>query len=202
MDGRGAYPGGPMAASARERMLEAAYACVARYGISKTTVEDVAREAKLSRATVYRHFPGGKDELINDTIRWETNRFFVRLAEAVAGTEGLHDMLVEALLFAHQAIEGHAVLQKILQTEPDLLLPQMSTDSDRVLGFIRAFLLPTIEAEGLPPGIDAAAAADYLSRMVLSFIAAQGRWDLTDRAQVNQLVETELLAGLFPSSSM
>ena len=44
--------------------------------------------------------------------------------------------------------------------------------------------------------MDPAAATDYLSRMVLSFIAAQGRWDLTDRASVRRLVQTELLAGL------
>lgn len=186
----------PAPPTARERILEATYACVARYGISKTTVEDVAREARLSRATVYRHFPGGKDELVAETIRWETNRFFLRLAEAVAGTSGLEDMLVEALLFAHRAIEEHGVLQKILQTEPDLLLPQMSTDSHRVLGFIRAFLLPAVTEHGLPAGVAPEAAADYLSRMVLSFIAAQGRWDLTDRDQVRELVETELLAGL------
>lgn len=185
-----------MTATARERILEATYACVARYGISKTTVEDAAREARLSRATVYRHFPGGKEELISETIRWETNRFFLRLAEAVAGTNGLDEMLVEALMFAHQAIDEHVVLQKILQTEPDLLLPQLSIDSHRVLGFIRTFLLPAVTAHGLPAGTEPAVAADYLSRMVLSFIAAQGRWDLTDRAQVRELVETELLAGL------
>jgi AcrR family transcriptional regulator len=184
------------AATARERILEATYACVARYGISKTTVEDVAREARLSRATVYRHFPGGKDELIAETIRWETNRFFIRLAEAVAGADGLEDMLVEALLFAHRAVEDHGVLQKVLQTEPDLLLPQLSVDSHRVLGFIRAFLLPTVTADAHARGVDPARAADYLSRMVLSFIAAQGRWDLTDREQVRELVQTELLAGL------
>jgi AcrR family transcriptional regulator len=182
--------------TARERIIEASYACVARYGISKTTVEDVAREARLSRATIYRHFPGGKDELIADTIRWETNRFFLRLAGAVEGASGLDEMLVEALLFAHAAIVEHEVLQKILQTEPELLLPRLSTDSGRVLGFIRAFLLPAVEAHGLPAGVDAAAAAEYLSRMVLSFIAAGGRWDLTDRAQVQELVRTELLAGL------
>ncbi|HZQ28623.1 MAG TPA: TetR/AcrR family transcriptional regulator [Acidimicrobiales bacterium] len=185
-----------MAAAARERILEATYACVARYGISKTTVEDAAREARLSRATVYRHFPGGKDELISETIRWETARFFTRLAEAVAGATNLAETLEEALLFAHRAIEEHAVLQKILQTEPELLMPQLSVDSERVLGWIRAFLLPAVTAHGLPPGVDPAAAADYLARMVLSFIAAQGRWDLTDRAQVRQLVRTELLAGL------
>jgi hypothetical protein len=32
--------------------------------------------------------------------------------------------------------------------------------------------------------------------MVMSFIAAAGRWDLTDRDQVRELVRTELLAGM------
>jgi hypothetical protein len=43
----------------RQRILEATYVCVARWGLAKTTVEDAAREAKVSRATVYRTFPGG-----------------------------------------------------------------------------------------------------------------------------------------------
>ena len=43
----------------RERLLQATYACVARWGLAKTTVEDAAREAGVSRATVYRYFPGG-----------------------------------------------------------------------------------------------------------------------------------------------
>jgi AcrR family transcriptional regulator len=185
-----------MAASARERILEAVYACVARYGISKTTVEDVAREARLSRATVYRHFPGGKDELIAETIRWETGRFFIRLADAVVGAEGLAELLEEALIFAHRAIEQHEVLQRVLQTEPDRLLPQMSVDSERVLGWIRTFLRPAVDAHGAAHPDQA---ADYLARMMLSFIAAQGRWDLTDRESVRQLVRTELLAGLPPA---
>ncbi|HEX9969527.1 MAG TPA: hypothetical protein VGB03_05255, partial [Acidimicrobiales bacterium] len=48
----------------------------------------------------------------------------------------------------------------------------------------------------LPPGTTALDAADYVSRMLLSFIGAQGRWDLTDRAQVEELVRTELVGGL------
>ncbi len=43
----------------RERLLQATYDCVARWGLAKTTVEDAAREAGVSRATVYRYFPGG-----------------------------------------------------------------------------------------------------------------------------------------------
>lgn len=185
-----------MTATVRERILEAAYACVARYGMGKTTVEDVAREARVSRATVYRYFPGGKDELLRETISWEVARFFTRLAAAVDGAPDFTELLVEALVFAHRAVEEHDVLQKVLQTEPERLLPQLNVDSDRIRGFIRAFLAPHIPAGAVPPGTTPLEAADYVSRMLLSFIGAQGRWDLTDRDQVRELVRTELLAGL------
>ena len=180
----------------RERVLEAGLACAARYGLSKTTVEDVAREAAVSRATIYRHFPGGRDQLVHDVVAWETGRFFGRLAEAVAGAGDFATLLEEALLFAHRAVEEHEVLQKVLDTEPDRLVPQLTVESHRVLVFIRAFLLPYLEREGLRPGLDPAEAADYVARMLLSFIAGQGAWDLTDRDEVARLVRTELLGGI------
>lgn len=46
-----------MSDDARQRIVVATYACVSRRGIAKTTVEDAAREAGVSRATVYRAFP-------------------------------------------------------------------------------------------------------------------------------------------------
>ena len=49
-----------------------------------------------------------------------------------------------------------------------------------------------VEAPGGPP----AGAADFLARMVLSYIASPGRWDLTDPEQVALLVRSELLAGI------
>jgi len=181
----------------RERVLEATYECVARYGLAKTTVEDVTRVAKVSRASIYRYFPGGRDELMNAVIAWETGRFFGRLAEAVAGAPDFASLLEEALFFAHRAIEEHEVLQKVLQTEPELLLPQLTIESDRVLGFIRQFFVPYLERETLRPGMELQQAADYVSRMLLSFISNQGRWDLSDRTQVAELVRTELIAGIF-----
>jgi AcrR family transcriptional regulator len=180
----------------RERVLEATYECVARYGLAKTTVEDVTRAAKVSRASIYRYFPGGRDELMNAVIAWETGRFFGRLAEAVAGAPDFASLLEEALFFAHRAVEEHEVLQKVLQTEPELLLPQLTIESDRVLGFIRQFLVPYLERETLRPGMELQQAADYVSRMLLSFISNQGRWDLSDRRQVAELVRTELVAGV------
>jgi AcrR family transcriptional regulator len=183
--------------AARTRLLDAAYACIGRYGLGKTTVEDVAREAAMSRATVYRHFPGGRDELLREVIAWETTRFFLRLAEAVAGIHDFADTLEEALLYAHEAVEGHAVLQQVLATEPERLLPTLTVESGRMCRQIAEFLAPYLQASPRRrPGVDPGEAADYVARMLVSWIGAPGRWDLTDRRQVRALVRDEILAGV------
>ena len=56
----------------RDRLLEATYTCIARFGLAKTTVEDVVKASGISRATIYRHFPGVRDELLRETVAWET----------------------------------------------------------------------------------------------------------------------------------
>ena len=99
---------------------------------------------------MYRHFPGGKDQLVNGTIVWEAGRFFERLAVAVADAPDLETLLIDAVMFAHRAFEEHAVLQKVLETEPDLLLPQLTVESTRLLAFIRNFLVG--RSSGPDPG--------------------------------------------------
>jgi AcrR family transcriptional regulator len=182
-----------------ERLLQATFACVARYGIAKTTVEDVAREAGVSRATVYRQFPGGKDQLIGDTIRWETARFFAELALAIEHAPDFETTLEEAIVFARGALKQHAVFQKVLETEPDLLLPRMSVDDSLVRAMVATFVKTHLEPEAgrLAAGLTVDQVADHVSRLLLSFFNAEGSWDLTDREQVNVLVRTQLLAGVF-----
>ena len=182
-----------------ERLLQATFACVARYGIAKTTVEDVAREAGVSRATVYRQFPGGKDQLVSDTIRWETARFFSELAGAIEHAADFESTLEEAIVFARHALAQHAVFQKVLETEPDLLLPRMSVDDSLVRAMVATFLKTHLEPEAdrLADGLTVDQVADHVSRLLLSFFNAEGSWDLTDRDQVNRLVRTQLLAGVF-----
>jgi len=184
----------------RDRVLEATYACVGRFGMGKTTVEDVVKESGVSRASIYRLFPGGKDQLLRETVAWEMNRFFARLAEAVYDAPDFATLLERGLAFAHAAIVEHEVLNKVLDTEPDRLLPLITVEQDRVLGFITAFLLPYLEREQregrIRDGVHLAAAADYVARMVLSLISSPGRWDMADPEQVRELVRGELLGGV------
>ena len=189
-----------MQAEPRERVLEATYACVARFGMGKTTVEDVVKESGVSRASIYRLFPGGKDQLLRETVGWEMNRFFARLAEAVYDAPDFASLLEEGLVFAHRSIQEHEVLRKVLETEPERFLPLITVEQHRVLDFITAFLLPYLEREEragrVRPGVDLGAAAQYVARLVLSLIGSPGRWDMDDPEQVRLLVHEELLGGI------
>ncbi|HMF81976.1 MAG TPA: TetR/AcrR family transcriptional regulator [Acidimicrobiia bacterium] len=184
----------------RERVLSATYACVARFGMGKTTVDDVVKESGVSRASIYRLFPGGKDQLLRETVGWEMNRFFTRLAEAVYEAPDFAGLLQEGLVFAHRSIQEHEVLRKVLETEPERLLPLITVEQHRVLDFITAFLLPYLEREQragrVQPDVDLGAAAQYVARLVLSLIGSPGRWDMDDPAQVRLLVREELLGGI------
>jgi AcrR family transcriptional regulator len=185
----------------RQRIIEATYACVARRGLAKTTVEDAAKEAAVSRATVYRTFPGGREELISAVVSWAMLDFFARLYEHVQDADSLEQVMEQGIMFAHRAILGHDVLQRVMQTEPDKLLPALTFESIRIREGIAAFLVPYLAQRGVAPGVDLDEAADFLARMILSHMSAPGRWDLDDPEQVARLVESELLAGVVAGPS-
>lgn len=188
----------PASLEVREHILQGAFDCIARFGISKTTVEDVARASGVSRATLYRYFPGGREDLIASVISWETTRFFLRLYQEVAAAHDLEEVLIIGLSFARRAVVEHEVLQRVLDSEPELLLPHLTVDATRVVDLVAAFLRPMLVSYGLREQgqPSAAEAADFLARMILSFVMAPGRWNLEDPEELERLVKDGLLAGI------
>jgi len=186
--------------SLRDRLLAATYQCVMRFGLGKTTIEDVVKESGLSRATIYRQFPGGREELLLETVGWELANYFTALADHVRDAPDLEQLFERGLVFAHRSVTEHLVLRKILDTEPERLLPLLTVESAKTLPFIADFLHPYLlrEAERgrLRTGVEIDRAAEYLARAILSLINAPGRWDLDDPAQVRELVRGELLGGI------
>ena len=59
--------GPQIATDVRDRILDATLTCLGRVGLTKTTLDDVAREAGCARATLYRYFPG-KQPLVNALV--------------------------------------------------------------------------------------------------------------------------------------
>jgi AcrR family transcriptional regulator len=186
----------PAALDTRTRILEAAVACVERHGLTKTSLEDVASQAGLSRATLYRWFPGGRDELVSCTVAWELEGFLRDLTTVMDAEPDLQAKLVRGLVHGHQAIVDHQLLQRILNTEPEALLGEFHSRVPLLGDLAHAYLADQLRRERLRPGVEVSEAADYLARLFLSYLGSQGGWDLTDDDAVRRLVQTQFLAGI------
>jgi AcrR family transcriptional regulator len=86
------------AAEAREQILAAAETVIARYGVSKTTMDDIGRQAGVSRPTVYRYF-GDRDNLLGALIERRARLLFDRAREYIFRFESFPEQLVEGLLY-------------------------------------------------------------------------------------------------------
>lgn len=111
---------------ARRRLVDAARACVVRTGLAKTTIEDVAAEANVSRQTVYRYF-ADRDELLLAGV----------LAELDASRQG-PDVTEEMARTASTPAEAVASLvEGVVQTlltirESPVLAALLATEGERV----------------------------------------------------------------------
>jgi AcrR family transcriptional regulator len=183
------------------RVLDATFDEVAEHGLAALTVEAVAVRAGSSRATVYRHFPGGRDELVARTIEREVERFFAAVvAAAPAAQAGLVDHVAGLVVAAHRLLQEHVVLQRLLVEEADAIVPSLATIQPLVAsgltGHLAGALSEADERGELRSDTDIAMAADHAARLVLSYVGSSGRWDLAEPEEARRLVRDRLLAGV------
>ncbi|MCW2944375.1 MAG: transcriptional regulator, TetR family [Actinoallomurus sp.] len=107
----------PQVIEIRERIVNAAEGCFARYGVGKTTVEDIAAAAGLSRATVYRSFAGGRDEVILTVILRDLRRFLDHLAGRLSREPSVPDAIVEGVIDAVAFVRGEPRVAALLTPE-------------------------------------------------------------------------------------
>lgn len=166
---------GEDADAATERILDAALGQFEDFGLRRSTMEDIARRCGLSRITIYRRFPK-KENLIEAVVLRELRTFLVDL-ESVGGA-GLspEERMIERLAFALVYLRNHALLRRLLRTEPEAILPSLTVNGgpvvdlarEHVAAFIRRDLFgsqtPPAEAEQRIQAI-----AELGVRIVLSF---------------------------------
>jgi len=182
--------------SARERILDATMSCVEDSGLRGWALDDVATAAGVARATIYRQFPGGRDELIRAAVTREVATFWGEIADAVRGLPHLEDRLVVGIMAAHRRIANYELLQRLLASEPGDLLTMLFESDELVHTLMVGYLERLLGREPLREGIDAAEAAEYLARMLVGYVSANGQWDLDDEERVRRLVRTQFLAGI------
>jgi AcrR family transcriptional regulator len=123
-----------------ESIVDAALEEFLTYGLRRTTVDLVARRAGVSRATLYRRFDG-KDALVQAVLVRESRRFFGSIAAAVAEVSTVEERLVEGFAVGVRYARTDRLLNRLLASDPEALLPYLTTNGALVVAAARDFLV-------------------------------------------------------------
>lgn len=164
--------GSPAVEGTAERILDAALRQFELFGINRSTVEDITRRSGLARVTLYRHFPG-KNDIIEAVLLRELERFLSDLRDEAARYPDKEDKLVEGFVFTLNTLRHHALLQRLLATEPETVLPFLTVEGDSVIQTASSFLAYQLSVE-LPDDdrtqLELLEIAEVTVRIILSFL--------------------------------
>ena len=177
-----------------ERILDASLVLVARWGVGKTSLADVAKEAGCSRATVYRAFPGGKQHLFHALGHRELTTYLQGVIDVVDAADDLRRRRdPTASWWPPGSSAAHDAAQFIVQHEHDLMLP--------FLGFKQADVLYRQVSVAIGPHLERFVPPDraewlceWVTRLFTSYqFNPDPSVDLVVVADARALVETFVL---------
>jgi TetR/AcrR family transcriptional repressor of uid operon len=184
-----------------DRVAAAALDEFAEHGIRRTSMEDIARRAGVSRMTVFRRF-ASKQRLVEVVIAREVHRGMQELDLLWEGAETLEDRLVAGFEFAGRYVRGHPLFDRLLRSEPDVLLPPLTLDGGPVLELYRSLIANRLQAEvnaGRATTADIDGVAEVMARLAISLLLTRdGTITLDDPHSVRRLVNLTLLPMLQP----
>jgi AcrR family transcriptional regulator len=147
-----------------DRYLDAARDCILATGWTRTTLTDVARRAGVSRMTIYRTWPD-MQTLLADLMTREWGGVVAEVASAGAGLAPA-ERLSRGVSRTVTALRSNDLLRKIVEVDPELLLPYLlqrrGRSQDNILG-----LLEPLIAEGQADGSVRAGDPGLLARSIL-----------------------------------
>jgi AcrR family transcriptional regulator len=151
-----------------ERILDAAFERVGDVGLARTTMEDVARQAGLARQTLYRYFPS-KDQLIIALVLREEQTFIEGARRAFAADGDLEEALCRGTLYCLNFARQHPLLDRLLSTDAETLLPYLNT---RAAPVVRRATEAFVDELGRKPWVRwdlVEEVADVAVRMTISY---------------------------------
>lgn len=160
----------------RAAILDAAYACFAEAGPSRTLHRSIAERAQVSRPTVYKHV-GDREAIAFALLERELERFYAALADVLEGASDVREQIVGGLVFSVIYAQDHPVLQRVLAEEPELVVPWLTTRAAPIIGqaveLARPYIVGAIE-RGELRAVDPDVAAEWLVRLAFSLILTPG----------------------------
>lgn len=185
------------------RVLDGAYEQFCLIGIRRSTMEDVARRAGVSRITVYRRF-ATKDALVEQVVRREFRRYFDQFVHDVQQARTAADRVVVGFVSALRAIRHNPLIGGLMAVEPDVLVPSMVSDGGRTLATVQRFVAGQLRREqqagAVSADVDVELVAELMTRVSASFLLTPSHViDLDDDEQVRAVARQFLVPMLRPS---
>lgn len=187
--------------STRERILDAAEACLRRDGIRRTSALQVAAEAGVSRAWLYRLFPD-KATLLSAALIRRDEAFWVDAQHQVDEADGFAAKVAAAVMLSRAAPLG-PLATELRDREPDAFAEVIGTYVGDIIPGMSWFWRDQLE-RGVGSGelradLDLEAAAEWVMRLVVSLVSVPGvAVDIDDRESVEGFLATFLMPALAP----
>ena len=190
----------PAVAPTKARILEAAARCMRRMGLQRFSMEEVARNAGVSRGSVYRYFPE-RAELTNAVLERAAERFVAESRRAVERRRTLAAQVGEAAAFIRTHLHDEVTALQ-LPAEDETLLATILTARvggllERWMDFWLSFLKEAEERGEVRQGLDRREAAEWIVRTLLSIaVMPSAVVDLEQPAAVRLFVQKYIVRGL------
>ncbi|MFD3707087.1 TetR/AcrR family transcriptional regulator [Nocardia sp. NPDC058658] len=153
-----------------EKLLDSALSAFLDFGIKRTSMGEIARRAGISPATLYRRYES-KNELVEAVGVREAQRYVTDIDERVRAVTEPGEQLVEIFVAFVTTIAGNELLRRLLSTEPEIILPRLTTEAGPILAVGRAYLaekLRELQVSAPVPEFDPDLVAEVMARLALS----------------------------------
>ena len=167
--------------AACERILDAAGELFAQRGVEPVGMNDIARAAGCSRATVYRYYPS-RDALHAAYVHRHARAVNRQLAELVGRIPEPHEQLLAALTGALRLVRENPALSAWFARTP--IGTQAAEASEAVQAMTAGFLL-SVDPDDVA---GAGRRARWLVRVLTSFLTVPGRDPAEERAMLAEFV--------------
>ncbi len=182
-----------------DRIVDAAEACIRRWGIRRVSMNDVAREAGVSRGSVYRYF-ADRAALVQAVLERTSERQIATAEPAIRRRRTLAGKVAEAAAFIRAHVDDDLSLGlRARPDEPELAtirLAQAGRTLERWVEFWVPYLSDARDRGEVRRDLDVREAAEWIMRILISFVTVRSiTFDLADPEQVRRYVEDYLVRG-------
>ncbi|MDX1804171.1 MAG: TetR/AcrR family transcriptional regulator [Alcanivorax sp.] len=178
-----------------EKILDAGLAQFTEFGLRRTSMDDVAGQAGVGRATAYRRF-GDKHRLIQAVILRECQHQLALIEADIRALDNPGEALLESFVLAVTRAHAHPLLVRLLSSEPEDILPALTVQWPVMMALFRNRLAGQIQKAhdaGYVKVQDASELAELMLRLMQSLLLSpEGVFSPRDEASIRRLTQCYL----------